>query len=54
MPLALRIIIPPLAIQYMNLVKNTSLAVAIGYSELMRVGNTILNQTNQSIEVIVI
>lgn len=54
MPLALRIIIPPLASQYMNLVKNTSLAVAIGYSELMRVGNTVLNQTNQSIEVVII
>lgn len=53
-PIALRIIIPPLASQYMNLVKNTSLAVAIGYSDLMRVGNTILNQTNQSIEVVAI
>jgi len=54
LPLALRIIIPPLASQYMNLVKNTSLAVAIGYSDLMRIGNTVLNQTNQSIEVVVI
>jgi len=54
LPLALRIIIPPLASQYMNLVKNTSLAVAIGYSDLMRIGNTVLNQTNQSVEVVVI
>jgi len=54
LPLALRIIVPPLSGQYMNAAKNTSLAVAIGYSDLMRVGNTVLIQTNQSVEVVLI
>lgn len=53
-PLALRIIVPPLSGQYMNIAKNTSLAVAIGYSDLMRIGNTVLIQTNQSVEVVLI
>lgn len=54
LPLALRIIIPPLSSQYMSLMKNTSLATAIGYSEIMRIGNTIYNQTGQPIQVTVI
>jgi len=54
MPLALRIIIPPLASQYMNIVKNTSLAVAIGYQDFMSIGNSIIEKTNQSVEVVVI
>jgi len=54
LPMALRIIVPPLSGQYMNAAKNTSLAVAIGYSDLMRVGNTVLIQTNQSVEVVLI
>jgi general L-amino acid transport system permease protein len=54
MPLALRIIIPPLTSQYVNLIKNTSLGIAIGYSELMRISNTVLNQTNQSLAVVII
>ncbi|UXN07484.1 amino acid ABC transporter permease [Bartonella sp. HY761] len=54
LPLALRIIIPPLSSQYMSLMKNTSLATAIGYTEIMRIGNTIYNQTGQPIQVTVI
>ena len=53
-PQALRIIIPPLPSQYLNLMKNSSLAVAIGYPDLYAVGGTILNQTGQAIEVVVI
>ena len=54
LPQALRIIIPPTTSQYLNLTKNSSLAVAIGYPDLVSVGNTTLNQTGQAIEVIVI
>lgn len=53
-PQALRIIIPPLTSQYLNLMKNSSLAVAIGYPDLYAIGGTILNQTGQAIEVVVI
>jgi general L-amino acid transport system permease protein len=53
-PQAMRIIIPPLTSQYLNLTKNSSLAVAIGYPDLYAVGGTILNQTGQAIEVVVI
>ncbi|MFI0843644.1 amino acid ABC transporter permease [Mesorhizobium sp. IMUNJ 23232] len=53
-PQALRIIIPPLTSQYLNLTKNSTLGVAIGYPELYSVGGTTLNQTGQSIEVVVI
>ena len=45
---------PPLASQYLNLAKNTSLAIAIGYPDLMSIGNTIINQTGQAVEVIAI
>jgi general L-amino acid transport system permease protein len=51
-PQALRVAVPPLASQYLNLAKNSSLAVAIGYPDLMSVGNTIVNQTGQALEVI--
>jgi general L-amino acid transport system permease protein len=51
-PQALRVIVPPLAGQYLNLAKNSSLAVAIGYPDLMSIGNTIINQTGQAVEVI--
>jgi len=54
MPLALRIIIPPLASQYMNIIKNTSLAGAIGYQDIMSIGNSVIEKTNQSIEVVLI
>ena len=52
LPQALRIIIPPLTSQYLNLIKNSSLAVAIGYADLVAVGGTILNQSGHSIEII--
>ncbi|MDK1492208.1 amino acid ABC transporter permease [Sinorhizobium sp. 7-81] len=51
-PQAMRIIIPPLTSQYLNLTKNSSLAIAIGYADLVAVGGTILNQTGQAIEVV--
>jgi general L-amino acid transport system permease protein len=50
LPQALRVIIPPLTSQYLNLTKNSSLAVAIGYPDLVSVSNTTLNQTGQAIE----
>ena len=52
LPQALRIIIPPTTSQYLNLTKNSSLAVAIGYPDLVSIGNTTLNQTGQAIEAI--
>ena len=52
-PQALRIIIPPLTSQYLNLAKNSSLAVAIGYPDFVSVfTGTVLNQTGQAVEVI--
>ena len=51
-PQAMRVIIPPLTSQYLNLTKNSSLAVAIAYPDIVSVGGTILNQTGQAIEVI--
>jgi general L-amino acid transport system permease protein len=51
-PQATRIVIPPLANQYLNLTKNSSLAVAIGYPDFFSVAGTILNQTTQPVEVI--
>jgi general L-amino acid transport system permease protein len=54
-PQAMRLIIPPLTNQYLNLVKNSSLAVAVGYPDLVSVfAGTVLNQTNQAVEVILI
>ncbi|GAA4523911.1 amino acid ABC transporter permease [Chelativorans composti] len=53
-PQALRIIIPPLTSQYLNLTKNSSLGLAVGYPELVAVGSTVLNQTGQSVEVVAI
>ena len=52
LPQALRVIIPPLTSQYLNLTKNSSLAVVIGYPDLVSVANTAINQTGQAIEVI--
>lgn len=55
LPQSLRIIIPPLTNQYLNLTKNSSLAVAIGYPDLVSVfSGTVLNQTGQAVEVILI
>lgn len=51
-PQAARIIIPPLTSNYLNLTKNSSLAIAIGYPDLVSVSGTILNQTGQAVEVI--
>jgi general L-amino acid transport system permease protein len=52
-PQALRVILPPLTNQYLNLTKNSSLAVAIGYPDLVSVfAGTALNQTGQAIEII--
>lgn len=53
-PQALRLAIPPLASQYMNLIKNSSLAVVIGYPDLVSIANTSINQNGQALEVIVI
>lgn len=54
-PQALRVIIPPLTSQYLNLTKNSSLAVAIGYPDLVSVfSGTVLNQTGQAVEVIAV
>jgi general L-amino acid transport system permease protein len=52
LPQALRVIIPPATSQFLNLFKNSSLSVAIGYPDLMSVTNTTLNQTGQAIEAI--
>jgi len=52
-PQAMRVIIPPLTSQYLNLTKNSSLAVAIGYPDLVQIfTGTVLNQTGQAVEVI--
>ncbi len=51
-PQALRVIIPPLTSQYLNLIKNSSLAVAIGYPEMFHVSGTILNQSGRAVEMI--
>ncbi|HJZ32085.1 MAG TPA: amino acid ABC transporter permease [Hyphomicrobiaceae bacterium] len=54
-PQAMRIIIPPLTSQFLNLTKNSSLAVAIGYPDLVSVwSGTVLNQTGQAVEVILV
>ena len=54
LPQALRVMVPPATSQYLNLVKHSSLAVAIGYPDLVSVVNTTLNQTGQAIEGILI
>lgn len=51
-PQALRVIIPPLTSQYLNLTKNSSLAILIGYYDLLNVGTTIFNQTGRVPEII--
>jgi len=54
-PQAMRVIIPPLTSQYLNLTKNSSLAVAVGYPDLVQVfTGTVLNQTGQAVEVVAI
>ncbi|PUE06257.1 amino acid ABC transporter permease [Limnohabitans sp. T6-5] len=54
LPQALRVIIPPLTSQYLNLIKNSSLAVAVGYPDLVSIGTTSLNQTGRAIECIAV
>ena len=54
LPQALRVIIPPMTSQYLNLTKNSSLAVAIGFQDIVSIANTTLNQTGQAIEGIAI
>jgi len=53
-PQAIRVIIPPVTSQYLNLAKNSSLAVAIGYPDLVSVGGTVLNQTGRAVEMITV
>lgn len=50
LPQALRVIVPPMTSQYLNLTKNSSLAVAIGFQDIVSIANTTLNQTGQAIE----
>ncbi|HLF00452.1 MAG TPA: ABC transporter permease subunit [Anaerolineales bacterium] len=52
LPQALRVIIPPLTSQYLNLTKNSSLAIAVAYPDLVAVTNTIINQSGRSMQVI--
>ena len=54
MPQALRIIIPPLISQYLNLTKNSSLAIFIGYPELFFMGKTTINQAGRAVQVFVL
>jgi general L-amino acid transport system permease protein len=54
LPQALRIIVPPLTSQYLNLLKNSSLGVAVGYPDLVSIANTSLNQTGRAVECITI
>ncbi len=53
-PQAMRVIIPPLASQYLNLTKNSSLAIAVGFPDLMYAGGTVNNQSGKAIEVVFI
>jgi general L-amino acid transport system permease protein len=52
LPQALPVILPPATSQFLNIIKNSSLAVAIGYADLISITNTTLNQTGQAIEAI--
>ncbi|MBJ7223071.1 ABC transporter permease subunit [Brenneria sp. L3-3C-1] len=53
-PQAMRVIVPPLTSQFVSLSKNSSIAVVVGYPELANIGNTLMNQTGQALEVIAI
>jgi ABC-type amino acid transport system permease subunit len=54
LPQAFRIILPPLGNQYLNLAKNTSLGIAVAYPEIVQVGQTLYNQTGQSLPVVLV
>ena len=53
-PQALQVMIPPLTSEYLNLAKNSSLAIAIGYSDIYSIANTIFNNTGRSVEMLLI
>ena len=52
LPQAFRVILPPTGNQYLNLTKNTSLAIAVGYSDIVQVGTTVFNQTGKTLPVV--
>jgi len=54
LPQAIRVIVPPLGNQYLNLIKNTSIALAVGYSDLVGVMNTAVNQTFRPVELMLV
>ena len=54
LPQAMRVIVPPLTNQFLNLTKNSSLAVAVGYPDVVNISNTALNQTGRAVECIAI
>ena len=53
-PQALRAILPPLSNQYLNLAKNSSLAIAVGYPDLYAIASTTFNQTGRAVEVMIL
>ena len=54
LPQAFRIILPPLGNQYLNLAKNTSLGIAVAFADIVAVGVTVINQTGQSLPVVMV
>jgi general L-amino acid transport system permease protein len=54
LPQALRVIIPPLTNQYLNLTKNSSLAIAVGYPDLFNISLTIMNQAGATVQMFLI
>jgi len=54
LPQASRIIIPSATSQFLNLFKNSTLAIAVGYTDLFSIGNTIINQTGRAIEIMIL
>jgi len=50
LPQALRVIVPPMTSEYLSLTKNSSLAVIIGYPDLVSIANTTINQTGHAVE----
>ena len=51
LPQAFRVIMPPLGNQYLNITKNTSLGIAVGFSEIVQVGQTVYNKNSQTLAV---
>ena len=54
LPQAFRIVLPPIGNQYLNLAKNTSLAIIVGFSDVVQAGQTIFNQTGQTLSIFLI